>query len=144
MKNRHDTIMTSRWTRSFLLLTLAYLNLVSPTLYSHHFHFDGLLEFEISSNPVEVDGEHSSDHQHDGDSSHANDHQHNYDSPLDWYFIRPQSPRTFSIDNQQFLCFVPVILTQDNMASHIDDKELPRIDDYDLSSLIVRGPPLFA
>jgi hypothetical protein len=120
---------------------IVYFSQVYPFHHLHHFHDEGVSEFEISSHPIEVDVEHSSDHHHDGDIPHTNDHQHTYDKHIDWHIIRIQNSRTLTSDDQYL--FSSSSLTQLNNRKLIcfDQKELPYIDGSNVYSSIIRGPP---
>ncbi len=137
--------MTSRGMRTFLFLILVYFSQVNPFYHVHHFHDDGLMEFEISSHPVDVNVEHPSDHTHDEqDKPHSNDHQHTYDNQIDWHIVRTQLQKTNSDDNRYIFCANLIILTDNTGTSYYDILKPPLIDSYKTSSLIIRGPPLFA
>ena len=144
MKNGYYNLMTSRYLRFFLITVLVYFSQVNPFNHIHHFHEDGLLEFEISSHPVEIDIEHESDHHHDSDSSHKNDHQHTYDNQIDWHIVRTQSQKSLSFENQCILSSISINNTDDNSTTNCNFLKPPLIDSYEISTLIIRGPPLSA
>ena len=135
MKKGHNNIITSHWLRSSIILVLLYFSQVYSFEHLHHVH--GLLEFEISSHSVVVEGEHLSDHHHDGD------HQHKYDKHIDWHILRTRSQNTVIIDDQYIVSLLPFILSDDNDASNIVNDDILFIDDSSRLSLIIRGPPFF-
>lgn len=134
--------MTTRWFRVIFLSVLVYFGQVSPLFHLHHFHDDGITEFEFSSHSVDIDVDHSSDHHHDGDRPHSNDHQHNFDTPVDWHVVRTQSPRTLAFDDQRFVSSVPTIQARDSKSSNYVFEDPFFIDEYYVASLVIRGPPL--
>jgi len=143
MKSGRKNIITSRWLRSLSLLVLIYFSQVYPSFHLHHIHEDGLLEFEISSHPITVEVEHSSDHHHDGDRPHTNDHQHTYDKHINWHVIRQQTPTTITLDDQSIFSSIPFILTDENNAVYANFEDPLFIDSYYAFCLAIRGPPLF-
>lgn len=133
MKNRHNKIITSYWLRSSIILVLLYFSQSYSFAHLHHAH--GLLEFEISSHSVVVDGEHLSDH--DGD------HQHEYDRHIDWLILRTRSQHTVIIDDQYIVSLLPFIISAEGDVSYIVNEDILFIDDSSRLSLIIRGPPFF-
>jgi len=142
MKNEFKNIITSRLLRSFLFLAIVYFSQVYPFYHFHHFHDEGYSEFELSSHPIEVDVEHSSDHHHDGATPHNNDHQHTYDKHIDWHIIRTRNPRTLTFDDQYLFSSTSSIFTNDNNISYIVYKRFICIVGNCVPSSIIRGPPL--
>lgn len=100
------------------------------------------MDYEISSHPIEVDVEHSSDYHHDEDRQHTNNHQHTYDKYIDWHLLRSQNIRTLTLDDQFILSSNTFIFTNDNDISYFVYVNPPNIYKYDSSSLIIRGPPI--
>lgn len=144
MKNGYENIMTSRNMRFFLFIVLVYFSQVSPFYYIHHIHENGLLEFEISFHPADVDVERSSEDQHDQGLPHTNDHQHTYDNQIDWNIVRTQSQRTLSFENPYIFSSISAMIVDDNNRSYFDYEEPPNIQIFETSLLIIRGPPLFS
>ena len=130
MRNGLKNIITSRWLRHLFFLALVYFTQVNPFYHVHHFHEDGLLEFEISSHPVEFDVEHSTDHHHHGDRPHTNDHQHTYDNNVDWNIVRQQTPKTDTADDCYCYSSIPLVLTNDNKAFYVDWEEFVLNGEY--------------
>ena len=135
MKKGHNNIITSQWLRSSLIMVFLYFSQAYSFDHLHHVH--GLLEFEISSHSIVVDGEHLSDH-HDGD------HQHKYDKRIDWHITRTRSHQTVTIDSLYVFSFIPFILSDDSDAAYVVSEKLLFIDEYQASFSIIRGPPFFA
>ena len=135
MKKGHNNIITSHWLRSSIILVLLYFSQVYSFEHLHHVH--GLLEFEISSHSVVVEGEHLSDHHHDGD------HQHKYDKHIDWHILRTRSQQTVIIDDQYIVSLLPFIISAEGDVSYIVNEDILFIDDSSRLSLIIRGPPFF-
>ncbi len=141
MKREHKNIITSRWLRTFIFLLLAYFSQVYPFYHLHHSHEDGLLDFKVSSHPIEVEVEHSSDHHHDGDTPQTDDHQHTYDKHIDWNNVRIQKPKTLTIDDQYSSASISYTPTNNNF-SYLKYENFLFIPHNYVSSIIIRGPPL--
>lgn len=120
--------------RSSIILVLLYFSQAYTFDHLHHAH--GLLEFEISSHSIVVDGGNLSDH-HDGD------HQHEYDKHIDWHILRTRSQQTVIIDDQYIVSLLPFIISAEGDVSYIVNEDILFIDDSPLLSLIIRGPPFF-
>jgi hypothetical protein len=143
MKNEYKNILISPWFRSALLLVIVYFGQVYPSYHLHHSHEEGSWGVEISSHPIEVDVERSSDHHHDGATPHTNDHQHTYDKHIDWHFIRTQNPRTLTINDQCFFFSIASVFTKNDNIPCIAYEGFICIDGNCVPSSIIRGPPLF-
>jgi hypothetical protein len=141
MNSEPNSIMTSRWLRSFLVLVFVVFGQVYPYHHLHHSHDDSYFEFEISSHPIEVDVEHSSDHHHDGDAPHPENHQHAYDKHIDWHVVRTQNQTTSAFDDQFPRSPLAYILADDNDISWTDSRDPLPVDGNYFPSTTVRGPP---
>lgn len=141
MKNENKNIITSRWLRSFCFLVVVYFSQVYPFYHLHHIHKDSFLDFEISSHPLEVEVDHSSDHHHEEDASHTKDHQHAFDKYINWNIIRTQKPKTLTFYDQHILPYIPFILNNDNNISCYELSALLYNDDNFVTLKTIRGPP---
>ncbi len=143
MKSRNKGIITAWWLRSFLFLLIAYTSQLYTIDHLHHTHNEDATGVETRFLPIDVDLDHSADHQHDTEIPHKNDHQHTYNSHVDWHIIRIQNQRTVTIDDQRLFATVSSILTISSDISSISIEETIYVADNPTTSLIIRGPPLF-
>lgn len=141
MKNEYKNIITSRLLLSCLSLAILYFSQVTPFYHIHHFHQNDLLEFEISTHPVEVDLAHFSEHHHDQDRPHANDHQHTFDNQIDWHIVRTQLQKILSFHDQYIFPSLSNSIAVDENTSSIGYKKPPDLQTFQKFALIIRGPP---
>lgn len=143
MKNEYKNIITSPGLRSILFLAILYFSQVYPFYHLHHFHDEGFLEFELSSPPIKVDIEHSSDHHHNSDTPQTDGHNHTFDKHIDWHITRTQNPRTKTSADQYLFVSLSLSFSINQKFSSVDNEEFIYIYNYHISPSFIRGPPLF-
>lgn len=140
-----DNTLVSRWLTALILAALVYSIQIYPFYHQHHFHQDGLLEFEVSSHPDGVDVPHLFDHHdHDGDSSRDQGHQSHVDQQPDLVIIRVQTPRTPTLTGLYLYSSIPGDFTDYLQASSAETEEPFIVNRYQVRHLMFRGPPKIA
>lgn len=145
MKKKCNNIYRQRWLKLFFIITVVYFSQIYPYIHIHHSHDEDILPFEISFHPLDIDFDHLPEHadRHDKNTHHTNDHQHTYDNQIDWHFIRLQNQRNLTSDDSYVFLSIFFIPSIKDAISNFEYEEFLYIDNNDVHSLIIRGPPLF-
>ncbi len=122
----------------FLIVGLIFFIQFYEFLHLHHFHEADSVVVETIYPPLDVEVEHSSTHQHEGDE----DNQHKYKNQIDWSFISSRFSNNLTFE-PLILFFTTVSQSPLVIEKSITPHQIPfQIKDYFVSFLIIRGPPL--